>query len=104
MGRSGAGERGQASPDEKGWTPGVVIACAVCAVLALCLAAAMPIIFVNEFWGVSPFDRVGTARPRPVWMVWLLLSFGLMSGLLIAGVCFRYLYRVARGHVPRRQG
>ena len=55
----------------------------------------------TELWGEPLFETVGIARPRPVWMAWIAVValFGAGATFFFSGV--GYLYRVARGRVPR---
>ena len=83
------------------WRPSSVIGTAVIALLGLALVALAVITVPNELWGEPLFDTVGIARPRPVWMAWIAIVVAFVGGIVLFTTCAGYLYRVARGRVPR---
>ena len=85
------------------WTPSGVIGIAVFSLLGLAMVWLAVTAASTELWGEPLFETVGVARPRPVWMAWIAVValFGAGVTFFVTGV--GYLYRVARGRVPRVQ-
>jgi len=85
------------------WTPSGVIGIAVFSLLGLAMVWLAVTAASAELWGEPLFETVGVARPRPVWMAWIavVVLFGAGVTFFVTGV--GYLYRVARGRVPRVQ-
>lgn len=80
-----------------------MIVCGLIGLFGVCLAVAAVFIVVTELWGIPLFDRVGLARPTPVWLAWVGMAIGLAGGLQLAATNLRYVYRVARRQIPRDQ-
>lgn len=58
---------------------------------------------VTELWGEPLLDITGMARRVPVWMAWVGVILALGGGISLLRMSVGWLYRVARGRVPRVQ-
>jgi hypothetical protein len=79
-----------------------VIAFVVFSLIGLGLAVLVVVWVATDLWGASLSHNLGGVRDIPVWWAWVNVPLGLWAGLHLFFYCAGYLYRVARGQVPRR--
>jgi hypothetical protein len=79
-----------------------VIAFVVFSLIGLGLAVLVVVWVATDLWGASFSGNLGGVRDIPVWLAWVNVPLGLWAGLHLFFYCAGYLYRVARGQVPRR--
>ena len=83
-------------------TTGAVIVAAVAVLIGAGLAVLAAYLIVSSIIdGISAWDTVGRARPMPAWWALIGALLAIAAGLSIAGENVSYLYRCARGRVPR---
>lgn len=83
-------------------TVGAVIVATVTVLIGAGLALLAAYLIVSSIIdGVSAWDTVGRARPMPAWWALIGALLAIAAGLSIAWENIGYLYRCARGRVPR---
>jgi hypothetical protein len=83
------------------WTSAAVVRTAIVTFLVGAAGILIAERMVNRMWGQPLLNEVGS-RGMPLWLAWFVLAVDLVICVVFLRLGCGYLYRVARGRIPRR--